>query len=874
MLATILLLQAAGAVLPADICRQFESFDHNGDGQVEIAHLRLVDDKPPAGMEGKHQRVLILVEDRLLQSIADGHDLHPHLSRLRDDLSAEGFAPITLSVDLAESDVHQDGRFVLALREVLRAFDADHRLGGALLVGHFPDAYLVRTCNWRRKGDITLHQQSERQTMHKDAHYLRRVPEHVSQRADIVLADLDGHWENLYVQPRTQLASTIAVFDGPIPGAGGACIDLEETTGVFEDYFHISDGKLEVQRPVRAEQDKAPTPFGIFLDDDSGDHECTAEDLTRPNGIARPDIFVSRIDAWGTAQSPRAGIMGASGEGLLDASGFPQSVTFADEASVPHWRDDLWCHDPLLERRLIAEHLDRNHGFRRGTAPVAWRPASIAHDLGSGFKAVAAASKDWSNRVAAMEDIHGRPSLESFVEWMNYAAVVRTIRAHSSSTVSLFGRPDMTRLEELAGASPWSWTRRGNRLEPSLSASSKEGRLDWFLLRTLWENGATAKEPSFYLHTGCEGISPPESRTRPYTDPDYGVRQGAEALLMMGRGLALLGRAKVFYDEPRGFAEELEQGGTIGAAWARYFDIESRSTWDRAGGDIGRKRSYFWSVLGDWTLRLRMAKPAPSAKDRGVETSRWEEVELADSRLFIPEGVRLGTGPGNEPARSHSVPLYIHFQGGVSAARDNFVRMERDGVLLTSTLSGFSSAFSTPYEDPAAFGSLLDSVEAALTERAGHPVHCGPIVITFFSAGYGAVRELLKHPAHYDRIDALVSADSIYASVVTGTVRAPEATQMVDFQRFAQAAARGEKTFVLVHGNYATPYASTAECADLLLASVAAERIRRRRENDQGFSTASEAHVGNFHLYTFDVDAPYIHVQCMRMIPELIRAHL
>ncbi len=258
----------------------------------------------------------------------------------------------------------------------------------------------------------------------------------------------------------------------------------------------------------------------------------------------------------------------------------------------------------------------------------------------------------------------------------------------------------------------------------------------------------------------------------------------------------------------------------------------------------------------------------------GRPTEEWDEVALQDSRLFLPRQPSLEGESKALPGAAPSVPLYIHFQGSVAAAKSNFTAFQRDGVLLASTLSGLSSAFSAPYEDPAAFTSLLDSVEAVLTERAGHPVRCGPITITFFSAGYGAVRELLQHPAHYERIDGLVSADSIYASVVGEDVRAPEAQQMVDFMRFAQAAARGEKTFVVVHGRYTTPYASTAETADLLLASVGAERLPRRRRTEHGFHTASEAHVGNFHLYTFDIDAPYIHVECLRMIPELVRAHI
>jgi hypothetical protein len=87
--------------------------------------------------------------------------------------------------------------------------------------------------------------------------------------------------------------------------------------------------------------------------------------------------------------------------------------------------------------------------------------------------------------------------------------------------------------------------------------------------------------------------------------------QAGESILFFGEGLALVGRSKVFYDEPREFAETLAKGESFGAAWARYFELESNaSSFGKVGGDIGRKRSYFWSVLGDWTLTLQMGKPS------------------------------------------------------------------------------------------------------------------------------------------------------------------------------------------------------------------------------------------------------------------------
>jgi len=208
-------------------------------------------------------------------------------------------------VELGVASSHQDGRYVLALRELLRAFAKDGELAGALLVGRFPDAFLVRTCNWRRHGEIILRQGKPDEARHR-SFYLRRVPEDVAHRADIVLSDLDGRWEDVYVQPRTRLQTTTAVFAGKIPAAGGAVVDLAHSYVVYEDFFHVSDGKLEVREVLGA--DGAVVGHEVFADDRSGDHECSDVERATANALAIPDILVSRLDARGVALRVRADI--------------------------------------------------------------------------------------------------------------------------------------------------------------------------------------------------------------------------------------------------------------------------------------------------------------------------------------------------------------------------------------------------------------------------------------------------------------------------------------------------------------------------------------------------------------------------------------
>ena len=244
-----------------------------------------------------------------------------------------------------------------------------------------------------------------------------------------------------------------------------------------------------------------------------------------------------------------------------------------------------------------------------------------------------------------------------------------------------------------------------------------------------------------------------------------------------------------------------------------------------------------------------------------------ERRTLPQAVLFVPDDLVLDA--------SGRVPLWLHFQGGLRIAEENFVRMHRPGVLIASAITGLSSKFSTPYRDPAAFRALLAAGEAALREVTGHSsATLGDIGITFFSAGYGAVREILKDAEMFARIGALVSADSIYADVVAPHVRAPRMEQMADFVRFAQAAARGEKVFVVAHTEIRTPYATTAETAALLLASVAGERRTVTEVTERGVPITTRADVGGFHLYGFAEDTPGIHMDMLYAIPELVRHHV
>ena len=593
-------LQADTQVSPnlVELLAKQVPLDVNSDGFAELASARVLTQRRVDDVA--RRPVLVIVEPRLLSNSLqrDTDPLPAALERLTVDIAADFGEAHLIALECPPAPRHQDGLYVLALRRVLRAYASQEpQFAGVVFVGHFPEAMLVRSCNWRIVGPLTLHSSSgEVKTFEQPVPYLRTMAELVAHRCETVLADLDGDWESRYVLAETSLPWSIGVFPQGVPADGGWTTDFETGAVSYEDFFHVDDGALERKFEVVLAEDGSKTPR-LFLDplDELADRECSAADRARKNPLSVPDILVSRIDPRGVAYSLHTD--------LRDGHGQPKAGKVAGKLPT-NWYSDPWVADAGVELDLLLEYLDRNHAYRSATTQVGFRPASISHGLPSGFNELRAASPAWKDIDAAGLD-QSEVDLCAVAQWLQTPAVLRTIRAHSDPWGCVFAPTDVTKLTQIAGP-PWSFAIQAGELVPSLGPACAGGKLDFFLLKTLHANARTGHGASFYLHTGCEAISPAGSATLPFSDPNYGVRNGAESLLFLADGLALVGRAKVFYDEPRGFCEALAAGGSFGAAWKRYFEVESAAaSWSEVGDDIGRKRAYFWSVLGDWTLRLQ-----------------------------------------------------------------------------------------------------------------------------------------------------------------------------------------------------------------------------------------------------------------------------
>ncbi|MFQ4138420.1 hypothetical protein PGN35_019080 [Nodosilinea sp. PGN35] len=586
------------------IMTRYTNYTMTGDALPEINSLSYLPfesnyaDPPVSG-----RLALVLVEPRLLESTGDATlraDLVQRLQRLKGDLRAEGLHTRFILANLYRGTVHKDGRIVLALRQFFREVKSSFtNFEGALLIGNFPEASLVRRVAWC-PGFLTPRQ-------------LSIGTELISERAEVVLADLTGNWESIYRQSDFTAEDISAIPDaatttnGWFDGESVRNCEFSSTdftlgqSQTFRDAFFIDDAVYTI-----LENRTSPSPrLRLRLNQAERNNEVDFSDRSMINILAKPDISVSRINAFRIAVNPNPALRGTDGRGFLNAVGNPQTVS--SPAPLVNSEEDLFSfYDIDLERRLLVDYFDRNHRFRNGAfANLPFRGAVISGSTDfspDGYEGlVNAAATDFQPCVKT-----AHANLQQYVQFYKTPAVLKYIMAHSNARISEFrDGTDPAVLATEAGGLPPRWIYRSGQHVPSFEGQGRNA--DLYVHRTLWQYN-TLKDAgvSIIIHGGCNVNSIPETQTNPYSSRSYGRWNNAEGILFYTNCAAIFSRAKGFNDAPNGFIEgyRLSDRANLGSCWKSYFNAQAND-----GGlstyNIQRKRAYFWSINGDWTLRIR-----------------------------------------------------------------------------------------------------------------------------------------------------------------------------------------------------------------------------------------------------------------------------
>ena len=246
-----------------------------------------------------------------------------------------------------------------------------------------------------------------------------------------------------------------------------------------------------------------------------------------------------------------------------------------------------------------------------------------------------------------------------------------------------------------------------------------------------------------------------------------------------------------------------------------------------------------------------------------VATGTQIPMSAAEWKLFIPS--TYVHRPGNV------ADVLVQFHGDPQTFWNNAKYANLNTVIVTVNYSGLSSAYSTPFSNATLFQSLVDEALTKVRATAAFPDNLtwDKLAVSSFSAGYGAVREILQESNYRSDIDALLAADSLYATTAgDGT---PLDSQMVDYKTFATAAKNGTKTFLYSHSQVPTfTYESTYECADELMQHLG---VSPTAVNTNGLGTLNfyrTAQTGNFKLWGALGTDGDSHLEHLRYIGEFL----
>jgi hypothetical protein len=226
---------------------------------------------------------------------------------------------------------------------------------------------------------------------------------------------------------------------------------------------------------------------------------------------------------------------------------------------------------------------------------------------------------------------------------------------------------------------------------------------------------------------------------------------------------------------------------------------------------IGRSATLIYLVLVACFVAPAQQNPSPMVEHtrehprltKTVPPGRRIPLELGT--LFIPEN----------GSQKRLVKLLLFFHGGDWLPEFAITR-QRNMAVITVQAGAGSGSYVKLFTDPMRFIRLIVEAEA----KSG--LKFGEIDLGGWSAGCGALRQILSDPASYDRVRGVLCIDGVHTGYVTGKPGPEESQIETDnlqvWLRLGRDAMAGKKRFILTHSEiFPGTFASTTETADYML---------------------------------------------------------
>jgi hypothetical protein len=221
------------------------------------------------------------------------------------------------------------------------------------------------------------------------------------------------------------------------------------------------------------------------------------------------------------------------------------------------------------------------------------------------------------------------------------------------------------------------------------------------------------------------------------------------------------------------------------------------------------------------------------------------------------------------------VDLLIHFHGASFVPERAVYDSGHPFILATVNLGSGSSVYEKPFESKHAFTELVEAVIDSVREKKSIELEVSRIYLSSFSAGYGAVRAILRN--HQERVDGIILLDGLHTDYVPARKVLAEGGKLneknlTDFVQFARLAIEGRKKFLITHSAiFPGTYASTTETADFIINSLGLKRQPALKWGPGGMQLVSKTYAGNLAILGFAGNTAPDHIDHFHGLPYFLK---
>ena len=241
------------------------------------------------------------------------------------------------------------------------------------------------------------------------------------------------------------------------------------------------------------------------------------------------------------------------------------------------------------------------------------------------------------------------------------------------------------------------------------------------------------------------------------------------------------------------------------------------------------------------------------------QTPPGRRVNLELGTLFIPERVKNTRG----------VKLFLFFHGDIWLP-EVAVAHQRNMAAISVQAGAGSSTYANLFADPLRFPKLIADAEG----KSG--LKFGEVDLGGWSAGCGALRQILKDPTSYQRVSRVLCIDGIHTGYVNDKP-GPEEFQIEtgNLQVWLQVgrdAMAGKKRLIITHSEiFPGTFASTTETANYLLREWGLKSHPVVKWGPMKTQILSEMKSGRLLAIGFAGNSAPDHVDELQSLPQYLR---